>query len=141
MIATTERIRISPKLYALVLLTLIAAGCSAASDGSSPTSTIATAQLTAEGAPVTICLEECVFEGSGANRGLGCAAAIRGTTRVFDAEGATLSRIDWRLDPGWIVRPGETFLYDGCCFDESVKERRARMETEFAWDDVNCPQS
>ena len=136
-----QRDRLSPTPILLVLFAVMTAGCAAAPDGSSPTSTMAKAQLTVEGTPFTFCEDSCVFEGSGANRGLGCAANVEGRTRVLATDGSILALVEWQLGAHWIVRPAETFLYDGCCFDPDVMKQEVRYETDFRWDDVACPLS
>lgn len=138
----TSRIRKITLLSSLAITTLVLAGCSAdplGGDGS--TAPTARADLAVSGDPITICTDDCVFEQQGANRGLGCAAKIEGTTRIRHSDGRTLATVAWKLDPSWVVRPGETFLYDGCCFKPRVMKYTVRYETEFRWDNVACPAS
>lgn len=120
----------------LALATVTACSSSEASDVTAPSTR---AMLTIEGEPLVFCDDQCVFEGPGRNVGLGCAGNVRGATTVRATNGAILGKVAWTLDESWIVEPGGSFLYDGCCFDAEIQQQQVRYETEVLWDNVMCP--
>lgn len=122
----------------IFILALVTSGCGVA-EGDGGTAPMRRALLAADGEPiVVVCQNGCVFEGRGINKGTGCAGNIRGVTSLQGERDQLSAPVAWELSPDWVVGPGETFLYDGCCFDQKDVDEVPRAVTEIEWDDVEC---
>lgn len=87
--------------------------------------------------------DSCVYIAQGRNDGPGCAGDVRGTVRLYTTAAATtvIASDDWTLPSTQIVRPGESFRFEGCCFSRADLERitGGTYNTQFLWTDVRCP--
>ena len=84
------------------------------------------------------CGLNCSYEGEADNRGTGCAHRVRGITRLHDGAGREIARDDWSLDPARRIGPGETFLFQGCCFTIQDVNASRSSQTQISWDDIAC---
>jgi hypothetical protein len=100
---------------------------------------IAPAQLVARG---TLSFPECFsdgtcdYQGEATNEGTGCASGVRGITRLFDSAEVEKARDEWTRSG--TVRPGDAFLYEGCCFDVDEIDASSLYRTEIFWTNVRC---
>lgn len=87
-----------------------------------------------------ICLAGlCTYQGEARNSGNGCAANVRGVTRLLAASGAQVATDDWALDTSVRIRPSELFIYRDCCIAQSVASQQGNTyRTTFSWDNVRC---
>ncbi|MCM2269439.1 MAG: hypothetical protein NDJ75_05015 [Thermoanaerobaculia bacterium] len=125
--------RTIPSLALALSLLATVVGCD--SDGpSSPR----VAALGARGALTFNCGVNCSYEGEAFNAGNGCAANVRGITRLLRPDGSELASDEWQLDPARRVNVGEAFLYDGCCFSLGDVGNMGSYRTDLSWDTVPC---
>lgn len=125
--------RVVPSLGLVVVALATLAGC----DGDGPTSP-RSASVASRGALSFECGVNCSYRGEALNAGNGCAANVRGITRLLRPDGSELASDEWQLDPARRVDVGEAFLYEGCCFSLAEVGGMGSYRTEFAWDNVPC---
>lgn len=80
----------------------------------------------------------CWFQGEAVNNGPGCAANVRGVSRLLNEGGTEVGRAEWSLPPSRRINAREAFLYEGCCFSLNAVNAPGTYRTDVTWDDVRC---
>lgn len=124
--------------FALSAALTIAALAGVACDGDSSPAPPPPALLVAHGELGFSCNIDCSFQGQATNNGAGCADTVRGITRLLDSNGDEIDSEDWDLDPARRIQPGETFLYQECCFSFTQMSAMSSYETEIFWNNLPC---
>jgi hypothetical protein len=128
--------RLSP-VWALVVIGALAVpllGCDDGGPGGPPRR----AALAARGDIDFSCGLSCSYEGEGFNGGNGCAARVRGVTRLLRPDGSELASDEWQLEPARRIGVGEAFLYGDCCFSVADVNNMGSYRTEIFWDETDC---
>lgn len=102
---------------------------------------ILAADLVAEGI-VTItdvALNTWTFAGQGRNRGTGCAGNVTGNDALLNGNGVTIATRGFSLPAGTIVKPGDQFGFEGCCYSTAELNRATIHQPTFMWTMVACP--
>ena len=121
---------------AMIALCLVAVQCGGDDAPTAPS--ILSADLVFEG-PLrfpnpNFCVKSCDYEGDARNLGAGCADSVRGVTTFAKSAG---SKDDWTLGSRKI-RPGEVFIFRGCCLGLTTTVGPETYITEIFWDNVPC---
>ena len=73
------------------------------------------------------------------NVGPGCANTVRGVIGIYDEPQILLQSSEWELNPSAVIRSGEGFVVEGCCFTISNTDKSDFYSAEAFWNDVRCP--
>ncbi len=97
--------------------------------------------LVSEGSVTTtsVALNTWKFAGHGRNRGTGCAGSVTGNDSLLNGNGATVAIRAFSLPAGMIVKPGDLFDFEGCCYSTAELDQAASHLPTFAWTMVSCP--
>lgn len=128
------------RVVVAIVLSSTAAGCGEETPAE-PETTVTPANIVASGPwSWERCGSTCEFRGEARNTGMGCAADIRGVTRLYDSQGDQIGgAISWRgaFLPD-LVRPNEAFVYRTNTVASSVKDATQTYQSEAFWTNVRC---
>lgn len=126
----------------VLVLSVVLAGCG----GSSPTApTSPPPAPTPPPSPEFVATSEGVtfpFDGTysfaAMNRGSGCGVRVRGSVGLLNGAGQVYAEDGWELPPERLIRPGEAFNVQGCCFTDEEVEQSVTVRLRFEADTVAC---
>lgn len=128
--------------FGFLLLAFLIAACSGKDNpvGNSPPLPAANIVTTGQSSWIACTVTfGCLFQGEGRNEGPGCATAVRGTVKFYNAQDQQLgTAYEWALVAGQILRPNESFSYKTLAFigvDPTITAYRSSP----SWTNVACP--